>query len=121
MRLKKRDWALILGLLLLAGALQAAAMLNRAPAAEALISVSGMQVRVMPLDEAGSFTGEGALGPFTVEAGTGGIRMTHSTCPDGLCIRQGLIARTGQSIVCLPNQVAVTLSGAGGPMDAVSY
>ena len=35
--------------------------------------------------------------------------MKEATCPDGLCIHQGRIHKDGQSIVCLPNRVVVTI------------
>ncbi len=35
--------------------------------------------------------------------------MREAKCPDHLCIHQGRIAKTGESIVCLPNRVVVTI------------
>lgn len=47
------------------------------------------------------------------------VRISEADCPDGLCVRQGVISRAGQSIVCLPARVAVTIEGGG--VDAVVY
>ena len=38
--------------------------------------------------------------------------MAQSDCPGGDCVRTGTITRAGQSIVCLPEQVVVQLTGA---------
>lgn len=41
--------------------------------------------------------------------------MTEADCPDKLCVRQQAIDKTGQTIVCLPNRVIVTVEGGKGP------
>ncbi|MCR5509034.1 MAG: NusG domain II-containing protein [Lachnospiraceae bacterium] len=41
----------------------------------------------------------------------GYARMTGASCPDGLCINQGAVNGTGQSIICLPNRVVVKITG----------
>ena len=40
-----------------------------------------------------------------------GIVMTESDCPTQDCVHTGTIRRSGQSIVCLPARVVVTLEG----------
>ncbi len=37
--------------------------------------------------------------------------MSHASCPDKLCIRQGKISAAGRSIVCLPDRVVVSVKG----------
>ncbi|MFI3170980.1 MAG: NusG domain II-containing protein [Eubacteriales bacterium] len=37
--------------------------------------------------------------------------MIEATCPDGLCLHQGAISKSGESIICLPNEVVVVGSG----------
>ena len=41
----------------------------------------------------------------------GEARMETATCPDGICVAHHPIHRQGESIVCLPNQVVVEISG----------
>ena len=41
-----------------------------------------------------------------------GVVMAESDCPTQDCVRTGTIRRSGQSIVCLPARVVVTLEGA---------
>lgn len=38
--------------------------------------------------------------------------MTEADCPDKLCVHQKAIAKTNETIVCLPNKVVVQIIGA---------
>ena len=54
-----------------------------------------------------------------IEIRDGRVRMLEASCPNHLCIRQGWIRFEGQSIVCLPNKVTVTVHGSGDGFDFV--
>lgn len=54
-----------------------------------------------------------------IEIRDGRVRMIEASCPNHLCIRQGWIRFEGQSIVCLPNKVTVTVRGTGDGFDFV--
>lgn len=41
----------------------------------------------------------------------GKVYVTHADCADKICEKTGAISRAGQSIVCLPNAVTVTVTG----------
>ena len=45
--------------------------------------------------------------------------MKEAECPDHLCIKQGKIDKVGQTIVCLPNRVVVTVVGEEGDYDSI--
>ena len=40
----------------------------------------------------------------------GKAKMASATCPDGICASHRPIFRDGESIICLPNKVVVTVS-----------
>ena len=47
--------------------------------------------------------------------------MKWADCPDKLCIRQGKISHTGETIACLPNRVTVrVISGAASNVDSIA-
>ena len=56
---------------------------------------------------------------LTVTLDKTGVRVSESDCPGRDCVHTGVITRAGQSIVCLPEQVVVQLSGGGSGPDAV--
>ena len=47
------------------------------------------------------------------------VRVSDSDCPGQDCVHTGALSRAGQSIVCLPAQVVISLVGAASDVDAV--
>ena len=110
---KKRD------LLLLAVLLAAAALLFAGreffagrPAVMVSVRVDGTEIMTLDLnrnDDIVIESGNGQTNHLIIEDGK--AFLTEASCPDKLCVRQGAISETGQSIVCLPNRVIVTIVG----------
>lgn len=51
----------------------------------------------------------------------GNVDMTWADCPDKLCVNQKAISKNGESIICLPNKVVVTVeSNENSEFDAVA-
>lgn len=51
----------------------------------------------------------------------GEVSVTGSSCKNRVCIRHGSISKSGQSIVCLPNRLIVTIEDvSGGEYDSVT-
>ncbi len=49
------------------------------------------------------------------------ISMKEADCFDQICVRQGIIFKIGQSIVCLPNRVFIEITGKEPPeIDDIS-
>ena len=48
------------------------------------------------------------------------MRVSESDCPNQDCVHSGAISRAGQSVVCLPARVAVTLEGAAADYDLIA-
>ena len=48
---------------------------------------------------------------LTVKLSPDGVEVTDSNCPHQDCVHTAPIARAGQSIVCLPAQIVITLVG----------
>uniref|UniRef100_A0A7C3MIU2 NusG domain II-containing protein n=1 Tax=Dictyoglomus thermophilum TaxID=14 RepID=A0A7C3MIU2_DICTH len=78
-----------------------------------VIQVENREVLRIPLTKLKSgdkYKVKGPLGDSIFEYIEGkGVHMISSPCPDKICIKQGFINKTGESIVCLPNRVIITL------------
>jgi len=62
-------------------------------------------------------------GSNTVYIHDGGAEVIDADCRDLICKETGFISKTGQTIVCLPHKLVVTISAeseGGGDADAVS-
>ena len=43
----------------------------------------------------------------------GTVSMESADCPDQICVHHQRIKRSGESIICLPNKVVVSIEGGG--------
>ena len=85
----------------------------------AVISVDGVQGEAIPLTETASYTVSANGVTLEISTENGEIWVESSDCPTQDCVHTGHISRGGQSIVCLPARVIITLEGpadnGGGP------
>lgn len=51
----------------------------------------------------------------TVLIKDGKVRMEWAECPDQICVKHRAIFREGESIICLPNEIVVTIRGGEEP------
>ena len=88
----------------------------------AIISVNGHEEMRLPLSVDAEKTVEGFAGlNCTVCIKDGAASVTEADCPDKLCVDHSPISRSGESIVCLPARITVTISSTEAPAtDGVS-
>lgn len=49
------------------------------------------------------------------------VYIKESDCPDKVCMRSGRISKSGESIICAPNRVAIKINGKKGNLpDAIT-
>ena len=120
-RIEEDDILLILALLVLAGAAYGILRLTREPGNEAAVTVDGQLVLTVPLTREATVTvGENRGFRNVVEVSGGRVRVVDADCPDRLCVRQGWLRYSGESIVCLPHKLVVTVRGSEHDLDAVA-
>ena len=58
----------------------------------------------------------------TVTVKDGKVFVSYANCPDGICKEHRPIKNVGETIVCLPHKIVVTIAGEGsdGGVDVVS-
>lgn len=112
-RFRKADLLLIVGLLVLAGFVYGIFLLSADAGARAVITVDGdvYGTYVLDKDQTIPIRQDGrVLNIVVIENGY--AYMKRALCPDHLCIKQGKINRSKESIVCLPNRLVVSIEGA---------
>ena len=50
----------------------------------------------------------------------GQVQMSASSCKNQICVKEGSVSKTNQSILCLPNKVMVEITGEEADFDAIS-
>lgn len=120
-RLRWGDWVVAAGLLLLVAVTAYAQIAPGQQGSVAMIHAPGMADRTISLQEDQVIEVQGKLGISRIEVKSGQARMVESACPNRLCLQMGWVDRPGQSVICLPNQVWLTIEGAAGKgPDAVT-
>ncbi len=74
------------------------------------IAVDGEFYRSVPLSENTEILVDNGYGKNTVIVKNGEVYVTDADCPDKLCEKES-ISKSGESIVCLPNRLSVTVEG----------
>ncbi len=108
--MKKRDFILIgaiLGIILIVFVV---IQLTKEDGASVVVKVNGQEVAEYSLSENGEYELNGGTNILRIEDGK--AFLTDADCPDHLCVNQGKIWRSGETITCLPNRLTVTVQGA---------
>lgn len=116
--MKKRDIILICSVLLIAVALFLVVELTKEEGARVIIKVDGQQVAEYSLSKNGKYDLNGGTNILVIENGK--AYLCDANCPDKLCVHQGKISRTGETITCLPNKLTVTVYGAAESVELIS-
>lgn len=103
--------------LALAGAYLVASNGPSVPGATVEIRAPGRAVEVLDLGQARMVGVTGLRGVTVIAIAGGRVSVVSSACPNKVCVRQGEISRCGEWIACVPNGVAVTITGEGAYDD----
>ena len=112
-----RDLILFGACLFVSLALWATVTLLKKDGAYCIVTVNGKEIGRFSLTEYREEIIETENGTNILIINEGFADITEATCPDGLCVRQRRTSRTGESLVCLPNKVTVTVVGAEEGVD----
>lgn len=121
--LLKNDLTLILVLLLIPMIALAVFYVTQKPANEdafVVITVKGQLYDRLPLSNDTEIVIETNLGTNHIIISDGRVWISQATCPDQLCVNHKAVSLTGGQIVCLPNQVVVSVEAAKDSIDSLS-
>ena len=83
--------------------------LTRTPGATVYVEINGETVAEYSIYENGVYPLNGGTNVLVIENGS--AYLNYSDCPDHTCERTGKIRYVGETIVCLPNRVSITIKG----------
>ena len=109
--MKKADFILIAAVVVVAGVLLFFLYgTNDNSGAYVVLEIDGQVVDTLPLDVDTTREIEtDNNGTNTLVIKDGYAKMIDANCPDGLCTNQKKISRNGESIICLPHKVVVSV------------
>ncbi len=107
---QKNDIKLVLALLVIAFLIMGLMQILKQEGGIAVVTVDGEEVASYHLNKNGSYeiTGvDGGKNTLVIEDGQ--AYMSQADCPDELCVKTGRVEYDGETIVCLPHKVVVTI------------
>jgi len=108
----KADFLLIAGVLIAASVIIAVRTAGRTEEGWVVVSRDGIEEERLSLKEDTRLLlrdEEGNENLLVIEEES--VWIEEANCPDGLCVRQGHISHSGDSIICLPHKLVVTIEG----------
>ena len=117
--MKKNDWLLAAGIILAAVLILAFQLVqDDGGQKEVAVTVDGEEFGRYSLAEDQTIDIDGT-NRLVIEDGT--ARMEWADCPDQVCVNHRAVSRNGESIICLPNRLVISLLGTEPePFDAVT-
>ena len=113
------DLILIAGVLIISTLMLLFAYLARSDGGYVEVEQGGSVIATYSLSKSGEYELNGGTNILVIENGAAYLR--DANCPDKTCVKTGKIRYVGQSIVCLPNKISVTVRGsADNSVDLVS-
>ena len=105
----RADVLVIAAILLLALSMILVTFLTKEEGAVAVVEIDGVKMGEYPLDLDGTFPLNGGTNVLVIE--NGAAYLNYSNCPDHTCENTGKIRYVGQTIICLPNRLSITVTG----------
>lgn len=119
--LNKNDLFLIAAILTVAMLIFMLLILFQQKGARVIVTVDGRQIAAYSLDETISTDIKTAWGENHLHIQGGTASVTDADCKDKLCVYQKAISRKGETIVCLPHKLVISIEGAReGELDGVT-
>ena len=116
--MKKRDFILVGAILLVIVIAFAVTALIKEDGAYVVVRVDGKEVAKYSLTEDGEYELNGGTNVLKIEGGK--AYLISADCPDHLCVKQGKVDKSGETITCLPNRLTVTAYGSDREVDLIS-
>ena len=111
------DIIIIAAILLFSVGLLLVSLLSKEEGSTVVVEIDGITVATYSLNQNGEYSLNGGTNVLVIEDGK--AYLNYSNCPDHTCEKTGRIRYVGQTIVCLPNKLSVTVKGNGTDSNGV--
>ena len=118
----RNDVILVLALLLIVAAILIPVLLFREEGAYITVTVNGELYGTYPLSVDSEIRVENPLSEEYVNViviKDGKAYISEANCRDGICSGHAAVHISGESIVCLPHKLVLTVKGGGGDVDII--
>lgn len=115
--INRRELIIIFVLFIIAAAAAVLPKIFNKGAVNAVIRCGDM-TETLNLSSSGEFTFD-EFGNTVFEVSGGKIRIKNASCPDKICEKTGFIGFPGQSIICVPERITVTIENSYEESDSI--
>ena len=117
----KADFIIGAAVIIIGAVLLFVFFLTRKPGGYVVVSVDGEEIERYSLSDSVDTVIHGYDGGTNhLIIRDGEAWLSEADCPDKLCVSQGRVSHSGDSIICLPHRVSVrVITGENGGADAV--
>ena len=74
-----------------------------------VVEIKGQQIYSVPLSEDNELVASSELGENIIEIKGGSVSVKEADCPNQICVHTVPITAPGQSIICLPHRMVVSI------------
>ena len=105
----KREFFIITGAVIVSAAVLMIIYIVKAPGSTAVITADGKEIYRTELSGSSREFELAAADGAVFEINDGSIRIKSNDCPDKICVHTGFISEEGETIVCMPKKLIVTI------------
>ena len=121
LKIKKSDFVIIICVVCIAGLILCGLHFLSPQGNTVRIEVDSKTVASFPLDENRAYSVR-KNGKVTniVEIKDEKVSVSAADCPDKICVKHREISKSGESIICLPNKVVISIESEENEVDGVA-
>ena len=108
--MKKQDFILIAAVIAIAGIIFAVTSLTAKNGAYVQVQQDGKVTQTLPLDKDAEIvirTGKNETNTLKIENSEASV--IQASCPDKICVHHKKISKDGETIICLPHKLVITV------------
>ncbi len=118
----RADWLIIIAAITLLPWLYATFWSSSGSAGDEVhIMVDGKELPAISLKQEQTLTIQGSIGPSILKIANGGVRFISSPCQGQQCVHSGWHYHSGEFTACLPNRIALQVTGGTARFDTFNY